>query len=222
MNRTLTTALLASGLIAFSALGIANITKTNHKFKTQDIQLKSKQSDLQLLELKFNKLNVDLEKERGAKTQDQQRIDELQRQKQELQKQLDDAQAALQAKAKQKADEEQKLARAASTALGTQKAYAASGDVESIIRSAANRYGVSGDMLMRIARCESGLNPNAVAKNYIAGTHPTGLFQHVAAYWPQRAVNYGHAGASIFDTTAQAEVTAQMFRDGHSKLWECK
>ena len=75
---------------------------------------------------------------------------------------------------------------------------------------------------MSIAKCESNFNANAVNLNYYENGHPSGLFQHLSGYWPARAAKYGHAGASVFDATANAEVTAQMFRDGLSYLWECK
>lgn len=125
MRNKIITALLTVALLGFAALGIANITKTHNKLKTQDIQLQSKQADLQLLEIKFNKLNTDLRNEQGAKTQNQKKIDELQKAKDDLQKQLEDAQGQLQAKAAKQEAEKQKLATAASI---TPKAYAASGN----------------------------------------------------------------------------------------------
>lgn len=113
MRNRIITALLAVALLGFAALGIANITKTHNKLKTKDIQLQSKQSDLQLLEIKFNKLNIDLQKEQGNKTQDQKKIEELQKAKDLLQKQLEDAERDLQAKAVKQEAEKQKLAQAA-------------------------------------------------------------------------------------------------------------
>lgn len=97
-----------------------------------------------------------------------------------------------------------------------------SGDVASIITKWANYYGVSPAWLIRVARCESGMNPLAVARNVIDGGHPTGLFQHVSTYWSGRAAKYGVPGASIFDVHAQARVTAGMFADGQSNQWACK
>ena len=96
------------------------------------------------------------------------------------------------------------------------------GNIEQIVRTAAIKYGVNPDYLVRIAKCESTLNPNAVAPNVIAGTHPSGLFQHVPTYWAKRASMYGWHGASIFNAKAQAEVTAQMFKAGNGNLWECR
>lgn len=95
------------------------------------------------------------------------------------------------------------------------------GNVEQIVRDAAIRYGQNPDYMVKIAMCESTLNPNSVARNIIDGGHPSGLFQHVTTYWPARAAKYGYPGASVFDAVANANVTAQMFRDGHQNLWEC-
>ena len=97
------------------------------------------------------------------------------------------------------------------------------GSIQAIIVKWANFYGVNADTLLRIAKCESGFNPNAVNRNYsVSGTHPSGLFQHVAVYWPARAARYGVPGASVFDADANARVTAGMFRDGQASAWECR
>lgn len=218
MKSKLTTVGLAVLFALFVLLGVTNIARTQHKVKLQDIQLKSKQSDLLQLETKFQLLNRELEK----KNLDEKKVQELEQQKQDLQKQLEDAQKALQAKVEQKRQEQEKVAQAARTPLAPQKVYAATGDIEAMVRAAAIKYGVNPDYLARIARCESTFNPNSVNRNYYENGHPSGLFQHISGYWPGRAAKYGWAGASVFDAQAQAEVTAQMFRDGHSNLWECK
>lgn len=101
-------------------------------------------------------------------------------------------------------------------------ASASSGDIENIVRSAARKYGVNEDYFVQIAKCESRLNPNSVNTHYNENGNPSGLFQHISGYWPARAAKYGHSGASVFDPVANAEVTAQMFRDGLQHLWECK
>lgn len=121
MKRILTTAILVVSLIGFIYLGLANINKTNHKVKIQDIQLKSKQSDLLDLEKKFNILNKELEQ----KNLDEKKVQELEQQKADLQKQLEQAQHDLQAKAEQKKAQQEKLARAAT--LSSQPVYASTG-----------------------------------------------------------------------------------------------
>ena len=46
-------------------------------------------------------------------------------------------------------------------------------------------------------------------------------FQHISGYWTARAKAYGYEGTSVFDAYANANVTAAMFADGKSNLWEC-
>ena len=68
------------------------------------------------------------------------------------------------------------------------------------------------------------MNQNAINYNYSENgrDYPAGIFQHLQNYWPERATKYGWHGASIFNAQANAEVTAQMFRDGMAYLWQCK
>jgi soluble lytic murein transglycosylase-like protein len=98
----------------------------------------------------------------------------------------------------------------------------ATGNVEQIVRAAARRYGLDENYFVKIAMCESTMNPGAVNYGYSENGNPSGLFQHLSGYWPARAARYGFAGASVFDTTANAHVTAGMWADGLSYLWECK
>lgn len=95
-------------------------------------------------------------------------------------------------------------------------------DVKQSITKWAKHYGVDPNHLLRIAKCESRLNPKAVNRNYYENGNPSGLFQHLSGYWPARAAQYGRKGASVFDADAQAQVTAAMFAAGQSNLWECK
>lgn len=99
-----------------------------------------------------------------------------------------------------------------------------SGDIPSIIIAAANAHGINANMMLRIARCESGFNPLARNRNYRAGSYgnPVGLFQHVEGYWPARANKYGYPGASVFDPVANANVTAAMMKAEGLGAWECK
>ncbi len=94
--------------------------------------------------------------------------------------------------------------------------------VEEIVRQAARNHGIDENYFVRIAVCESTLNPAAVNKNYYENGNPSGLFQHISGYWPARAEKYGYAGASVFDAVANANVTAAMFAEGHTNLWQCK
>ena len=195
-------------------VGLHHIDRLNDGIKLKEIELQDNSLRLKLLDKKYEELNKNLEKTGADKAKVEEQLKQLQIERDKLSKQL---QAKLDAKAKD-------IAVKASQAAGAPKAvYAAPiGDVESVVRQAALKYGVDPDYMVRIAKCESGLNPTAIAPNLIAGSHPTGLFQHVSVYWPKRATKYGWDGASIYNVQAQAEVTAQMFRDGASKLWECR
>ena len=50
-------------------------------------------------------------------------------------------------------------------------------EVIAIITKAANKYGVSADLMIRLAKCESGLNPRAVNNKNKNGSIDRGLFQ---------------------------------------------
>lgn len=172
---------------------------------------------------------------RELKAQNDTEIRTLQKQTQTQHEQVEKLQKDLQAKREAKAAEAA-LAAVVATPVPTPAptpapapvvAYVAptqpTGVVQAAIIKWAGFYGVSADWLLRIANCESHFNPGSVNYSYaVSGTHPSGIFQHVALYWPARAVHYGVAGASIFDYDAQARVTAGMFKDGQSGLWECR
>lgn len=85
------------------------------------------------------------------------------------------------------------------------------GSVESIIRAAAAQWGVSGDWMVRIARCESGMNPHSVNPR---GPY-LGLFQFLTSTF--RA----NGGTNIWDPTDQANVTAKMLAHGQAHQWTC-
>lgn len=117
--------LIAIAFIAFVALGISSITKTDNKLKLKDIQLKSTTTDLIELNLKYDVLNKKLEKELDSKDHNENKIKELEQEKQKLQDEQKKLQAELQAKAKAKSDAANKVAQAAS--IASTKAYAATG-----------------------------------------------------------------------------------------------
>jgi len=86
----------------------------------------------------------------------------------------------------------------------------------------ANYYGLNAQHMLDIAKCESGFNPAAVNTTLVEGVHATGLYQHLPTYWPGRVAKYSVTGTSIWDYETQAQVTAAMFADGQSNLWECR
>lgn len=94
-------------------------------------------------------------------------------------------------------------------------------NTEEIVRQAARKYGLDENNFVRIAMCESTMNPNAVNYSYNENGYPSGLFQHLSGYYPARALKYGYS-TDVFDTYSNANTTAAMFADGQSYLWECK
>jgi peptidoglycan hydrolase CwlO-like protein len=81
-----------------------------------------------------------------------------------------------------------------------------------IIQAAAARYGANGDQMVRVARCESGLNPRA----YSASSGASGLFQFMPGTF------YGHGGKNIWDPYDQSNIAAQMFAQGQASAWTCR
>jgi hypothetical protein len=88
---------------------------------------------------------------------------------------------------------------------------AASGDIVGIIRADAAKYGVSGDWMVSIAQCESGLRSNALNPR---GPY-YGLFQFLMSTF--RA----NGGTNIWDPADQADVTARMLANGQAHQWAC-
>lgn len=85
---------------------------------------------------------------------------------------------------------------------------APAGSITAIVYAAAAEYGLSGDYLLSVASCESGLNPSAVNP---AGYH--GLFQFGTGTWATEG--YG----SIYDPVAQARTAARMLAEGQASRW---
>lgn len=87
----------------------------------------------------------------------------------------------------------------------------APGTIEAIIQKAANAWGVSYPWMLKIARCESGLNPRAYNP---AGPY-YGLFQFLMSTF--RA----NGGTNIWDPVQQANITAKMLAHGQAHQWGC-
>ena len=73
------------------------------------------------------------------------------------------------------------------------------------------------NIALRIMRCESGGNPDALGKD-----KDSGLFQHLQRYWVERSSAAGWAGASIWDPEANVAVAAWL-RDSPGRWghWTC-
>jgi uncharacterized protein YraI len=82
-----------------------------------------------------------------------------------------------------------------------------------IIYAAADRYGQSRSAMLRVAECESNLDPYAVNPS---GSY--GLFQFIRSTW--ESTPYGNN--DIFDPEANANAAAWMWSEGRKSEWVCQ
>lgn len=82
-----------------------------------------------------------------------------------------------------------------------------------IIYQAADKYDQDRDDMLRVARCESNLDPYAVNPS---GSY--GLFQFIRATW--KSTPYGDK--DIFDPSANAHAAAWMWSEGRKSEWVCQ
>lgn len=88
--------------------------------------------------------------------------------------------------------------------------------VAAIIEAAAREFGQDAALLLKVANCESRLNPRAVGK---AGE--IGVFQFLPRTWAKNGARLGYSPADIWDARAQARVTAEMFGRAQQWQWTC-
>ena len=82
------------------------------------------------------------------------------------------------------------------------------------IAEAAAEYGQSEEAMVRVARCESVLNPcalNADGPYY-------GLYQYLKSTWRSTP----HGDQDIYDPKAQAMATGWMWQQGRKHEWACQ
>ena len=82
-----------------------------------------------------------------------------------------------------------------------------------IIHRAADRYNQNGDAMVRVARCESNLDPYAVSPD----RRYHGLFQFLRSTF--RGTPYGNE--DIYDPKANALAAAWMWKEGRRNEWVC-
>ena len=149
---TLNKIVVVAIVVLFAALGINNIVDNQNKLKLKNIQLKSRAAELKSLELKYDHLQIELNKTDATNKEQIKKLEEekhkLEQERQRLEKEL----------AVKKAS---KLQIAANTPLAPKTAYAspaASGSCSQWISAAGISDVASANWL--IAK-ESGCNPHA-------------------------------------------------------------
>ncbi|MFN8663931.1 MAG: SH3 domain-containing protein [Thermomicrobiales bacterium] len=97
-------------------------------------------------------------------------------------------------------------------ATGKQENYSRK-QIVKYIYAAADRYGQSRDEMLRVATCESNLDPYAVNPS---GSY--GLFQFIRSTW--KSTPYGDE--DIFDPEANAMAAGWMWKQGRKSEWVCQ
>lgn len=97
---------------------------------------------------------------------------------------------------------------------GSTGSTSGSSSIIDIIYEAAAYYGQNGDDMLRVARCESNLDPNNVTPPYQA----SGLFQFLPSTWASTP----YADQDIFDPVANAYAAAWMWSVGRRGEWVCQ
>lgn len=221
MKTKLFTALV---IVLFAVLAIWSFTDQSNKIKLQQVELRSRETKIKALDVKYRTLNTELDKLKGDKNASDEKVKQLEAERQKLEAEKQELDRQLQAKLEAKSKLAQASQQVINTATNTQVASAApvaSGNIQQIIIDAANRYGIDPNHALRIARCESGFNALAVNYGYNENGYPSGLYQHISGYYPARAAKYGYS-TDVFDAYSNANVTMAMWRDGQAGLWECR
>jgi TolA-binding protein len=151
----LKTGLSAITITAFVALAVYYVSDNKQQIQLQDIQVKSKESQLIQLNSKYDTILKEKVQTDQQKIEQQKKIDELENERKRLE-------GELQAKLQRQQAEKQKLATAAQNVSGTAKVSAASGNCQSWMAQAGvpNSY-ASNELIRR----ESGCNPYAINKS---------------------------------------------------------
>lgn len=87
-------------------------------------------------------------------------------------------------------------------------------EIINIIYAAADRYGQPREDMLRVARCESVLDPNAVN----SASNASGLFQFLPSTWASTP----YADQNIFDPVASANAAGWMWEVGRRNEWVCQ
>jgi hypothetical protein len=134
-------------LLGFIGYGVHDAVKTKDKLDFQEVQLKSKTTEIKDLNVKYERLNLELDKAAEDKNTNQEQLDKLNKEKEALEKQKSDLEAQLQAKIEQK----NKIALAASKAnsIGTATAYASSGSCDDYMTQAGITSPIARDLVGR-------------------------------------------------------------------------
>lgn len=205
MRTKIITILVTIGLIGFVVMGVNNVRHGNQKLQLNEIELKSKETQLIELNLRYDeviKLQTKTEKEKQEKLQ---KIKELEKDRERLSREL-------QAKLDRKRSEEKRLAeaskKAVAVAIQTQTVQASPGTSNcNQLRSRLSGLGVSGSNLnsaITLAMRESSCNSAAVnAESGACGefqSYPCGKWGTPGTdSYLRHAINYANSRYGSYD-----------------------
>jgi hypothetical protein len=86
-------------------------------------------------------------------------------------------------------------------------------EVQQLIRDYAAQYGISADLPLRVANCESGFNQFSKNKNSTA----SGVAQYLSSTWAHTEA--GKAGISVFDAEANVHMMIKSISNGGISNW---
>lgn len=87
-------------------------------------------------------------------------------------------------------------------------------EVIAVIQEAAAAYGQNPDDMLRVAQCESNLNPRAV--------DPSGAYHGLFQFVPSTFAGTPYGGQDIYDPWANAHAAAWMWSEGRKAEWVCQ
>lgn len=205
-------------VIIFGYMGYTDAVRTWQNLQEQENRIDN-------LNTEHRKLDQKLDKTTETKEKSQEEVQKLEQEKNKLEKERKRLEKELQAKNEAKARLAEASSRVVDAATNTQTAYASSGDMRDVITRAANKYGLSPAYMIRVATCESTLNPGAINRGYYAGGgNPSGLYQYLPETWKRISSRspYGTQPQSeVFNGHTNANVTAWAFANGYVGEWAC-
>ena len=87
-------------------------------------------------------------------------------------------------------------------------------EIVEVIRAAARRHGQPAEDMVRVARCESNLDPRAV--------NPAGPYHGLFQFLRSTFASTPFADEDIFDPVANANAAAWMWQQGRRNEWACQ
>lgn len=219
-------ALLALILVGgFIWLGVTSLIKAQDEKLKVDQELHNRSIEVKKLENKEEELEQQRLKAEQDKALHEQQLQESQKKEQEQIEKIKE----LEAQVLSKANTKKNIALASAKKSETASSVVSGADTATIlqlIRDASAKYGVSYEMMVKVAKCESTLgknlrNPNPVVIAGVNYGHAEGIFQFIPSTWTRMSREAGFYNSSVYDAYANVNTAAHAFSTGKRGEWEC-